>query len=126
MMKEDEIKDFLSRMHERETSVKKIDFPSLKPVVQSDKMRVSIHYLEDIQVNITAQLGSTTMKIKDIIKLEEGSVIEMDQPVGETVEISVNQQPFGRGEVVVIGGNFGIRMESICKVERKTGMVSES
>lgn len=126
MMKENEIKDFLERINDRETAVKKIDFPSLIPALQSDNMRVSIHYLEDIQVNITAELGSATMKIKDIIRLEEGAVIELEQPVGETAEIYINGQSFGRGEVVVIGVNFGIRMESIYKVEKKIGMVSES
>ncbi len=126
MMKEEELKDFLSRIQEEgETSVNKVDFPSLDRGNYADKMRVSVHYLENIQVRITAELGVATMKIRDIIKIGVDSVIELDQPVGETAEIYVNNQPFGRGEIVVIGSNFGIRMENIYKFEERLGMVSE-
>ena len=125
MMKEEELKEFLSRIHGEEASVNRVDFPLLDRVSLAEKMRVSVHYLENIQVHITAELGTATMKIKDIIKIGEDSVIELDQPVGETAEIYVNNQPFGRGEIVVIGSNFGIRMENIYKFEERAGMVSE-
>ncbi|KJS15905.1 MAG: hypothetical protein VR69_11615 [Peptococcaceae bacterium BRH_c4b] len=125
MMKEEELKEFLSRIHGEEASVNKVDFPPLDRVSIAEKMRVSVHYLENIQVHITAELGTATMKIRDIIKIGEDSVIELDQPVGETAEIYVNNQPFGRGEIVVIGSNFGIRMDNIYKFEERAGMVSE-
>ncbi|GBF33198.1 flagellar motor switch protein FliN [Desulfocucumis palustris] len=125
MMKEEELKEFLNRMQESETSINKVDFPSFDRAPFMDKMRVSVHYLENIQVNITAELGASVMKIRDIIKIGEDSVIELDQPVGETAEIYVNNQPLGRGEIVVIGNNFGIRMETIYKKEENDPVVSE-
>ena len=125
MMKEYELKEFLGRIQGDGTSVSRVDFPPLDIIGLDEKMRVSVHYIEDIQVNITAELGTATLKIRDIIKLSEDSVIELDQPVGETAEIQVNRQPFGRGEIVVIGSNFGIRMESIYRIEERAGMVIE-
>lgn len=125
MMKEEELKEFLNRIQENETLINKVDFPSFDRAPLIDKMRVSVHYLENIQVNITAELGTSTMKIRDIIKIGEDSVIELDQPVGETAEIYVNNQPLGRGEIVVIGSNFGIRMETIYKIEEKAAVVNE-
>ncbi len=125
MMKEEETKEFLNRIQENETLINKVDFPSFDRAPLIDKMRVSVHYLENIQVNITAELGTSTMKIRDIIKIGEDSVIELDQPVGETAEIYVNNQPLGRGEIVVIGSNFGIRMETIYKIEEKAAVVNE-
>jgi flagellar motor switch protein FliN/FliY len=125
MMKEEELKEFLGRIQGEGTSVNRVDFPSFDLAVIDEKMRVSVHYLENIMVLITAELATTTMKIRDIIKLGEESVIELDQPVGETAEIYVNNQSFGRGEIVVIGGNFGIRMDNIYKISERAGMVSD-
>lgn len=122
MMKQEEIKEFLSRMSGPDNFVRKVEYPSFDHPGPGDKMKVSINFIDDIQVIICAELGKTTMKIKDILKLGEGSVLELDQPAGETAEIYVNDQSFGKGEVVVIGGNFGIRMESILQTEKKEGI----
>ena len=122
MMKQEEIKEFLSRMSEPDNIVKKVEYPVFNVPPPKEKMKVSINFIDDIQVLICAELGKTTMKIKDILKLGEGSVIELDQPAGETAAIYVNDQNFGKGEVVVIGSNFGIRMESVLKTEIKEGI----
>ena len=122
MMKQDEIKEFLSRMSEPDSYVKKVEYPVFHIPAHKDKMKVSINFIDDIQVFVTAELGKTTMKIRDILRLSEGSVVELDQPAGETAEIYVNDQNFGKGEVVVIGGNFGIRMESVLQTEKKEGL----
>ncbi|MGB9826727.1 MAG: flagellar motor switch protein FliN, partial [Desulfofundulus sp.] len=85
----------------------------------ADRLKIPIDYLTDVSVTITVELGNTTMKVRDILRLSEGSVVELDRPAGDTVEVLINDQPFARGEVVVLGGNFGIRIESIREV-RKT------
>jgi len=120
-MKQDEIRDFLKRMSAPDT-VKKVEFPLFEVPPGRDKMKVSINFIDDLQVVITAELGQATMKIKDILKLGEGAVIELEQPAGENARVLVNDQKFGTGEVVVIGGNFGIRMDSIYQTERKEGI----
>jgi flagellar motor switch protein FliN/FliY len=122
MMKHEEIKEFLSRMSEPDNIVRKVEYPSFNLPPAGDKMKVSINFIDDIEVIVSAVLGKTTMKIRDILKLGEGSVVELEQPAGETAEIYVNDQNFGKGEVVVIGGNFGIRMESILQTEKKEGI----
>lgn len=121
MMKQEEIKEFLNRMSGSDI-VKKVEYPVFNYSTNKDKMKVSLEFIEDIQVTIAAELGRTTLKIKDILKLCEGSVVELDQPAGEAAEIYVNDKKFGRGEVVVIGGNFGIRMDSIHQAERKEAL----
>ncbi len=118
MLRQDEIKDFLSRMSYAD-AVKKVEYPAFDAPAGRDGMKVSISFIDDIQVVITAELGDATMKIKDILKLTEGSVLELEQPAGENARVLVNNQKFGTGEIVVIGGNFGVRMDSVCKTERK-------
>lgn len=118
MIRQEEIRDFLKRMSGPET-VKKVEFPPFDVSAGKDRMKVSINFIDDIQVVITAELGQSTMKIKDILKLVEGSIIELEQPAGENAQVLVNDQHLGTGEVVVIGSNFGIRMDSVIQTERK-------
>jgi len=107
MIKQEEIMEFLNRMSQSDI-VKKVEYPVFDIPTPKDNMKVSINFIDDIQVNITAELGRATLKIKDILKLSEGSIVELEQPAGETAEVFVNDQRFGKGEVIVIGGNFGI------------------
>lgn len=117
-MRQEDIKEFLNRMSSPEI-VKKVEFPTFKTPGGRDRMKIGINFIDEIQVVITAELGQAIMKIREILKLGEGSVIELEQPAGENAQVLVNSQKFGTGEVVVIGSNFGIRMESIFQTEKK-------
>jgi len=121
MINRDDIQELLDRMSGQDI-VKKIEYPVIKQPVKKDDMKVSINFLDDILVTITAELGQATLKIRDILKLGEGSVIELEQSAGETAGVLINDQKFGRGEVVVIGGNFGIRIESVLQKEKKESL----
>lgn len=119
MITEDEIKDMIERMEGRQPAVRKVSFPPLTAPAGADRLKIPLDYLNDVKVTITVELGSTTMKVRDILQLSEGSVVELDRPAGDTVEVLINDQPLARGEVVVLGGNFGVRIESI-REQRKT------
>lgn len=73
----------------------------------------NIQLLLDIYMNVTVELGRTNMKVKDILGLGEGSIIELDKPANEKVELLVNNRLVARGEVVVIDENFGVRVNEI-------------
>lgn len=118
MLRQEDIQEFLRKMSAPDL-IKKVEFPPFDVPTGRDGMKVSINFMDDVQVVITAELGQATMKIKDILRLTEGSVIELEQPAGENARVLINDQKLGTGEVVVIGGNFGIRMDSICQIERK-------
>lgn len=119
-MKQDDIKEFLDKMSEPDV-VRKVEYPVFDMSSGKERMKIGISFIDDINVTISVELGKATMKIRDIINLDEGSVLELEQPAGETAEVLINGQKFGRGEVIVIGGNFGIRMDSIYKLEKKDG-----
>ncbi|HXU21154.1 MAG TPA: flagellar motor switch protein FliN, partial [Verrucomicrobiae bacterium] len=57
--------------------------------------------------------GRAQLPLKDVIKLTTGSIIELNRSVSEPVEIIVNNCLIARGEVVVIEGNFGVRIHEI-------------
>ncbi|RKO68136.1 flagellar motor switch protein FliN [Desulfofundulus salinus] len=106
-------------MEGRQPAVRKVSFPPLSAPAGADRLKIALDYLTDVTVTITVELGSTTMNVRDILRLSEGSVVELDRQTGDTVEVLINDQPLARGEVVVLGGNFGVRIESIHEI-RKT------
>lgn len=113
MLTEDEIKSFLSRRNSGEAGIKKVKFPSLEPVKGINMVSTSISHLEDVQIEISVELGQASLKVKEMLNLAPGSVIKLNKAVGDEVEVVMNQQRFARGEVVVINDSFGVRIASV-------------
>lgn len=87
----------------------------------------NIDLLMDVTLPLAVELGRTTMRIKDIVELGPGSIIELDRAAGEPVDLVVNGKLIARGEVVVIDENFGIRIvEIVPSVDKKLGAGQES
>ena len=72
-----------------------------------------LEFLQDLSLNLYIELGRTKMKIKDILELERGYVIELDKMASEPVDIYVNNKKIAEGEVVVIDKHFGIRITNL-------------
>ena len=84
---------------------------------------VNMEFLLDIPLEVTVELGRTKMLINDMLKLGQGSVIELSKLAGESLEILANQKPIARGEVVVVNEKYGIRLtEVISAMERIEGL----
>jgi len=75
--------------------------------------------LQDLMLNIYIELGRTQMKVKDILELERGYVIELDKMASEPVDIYVNNKKIAEGEVVVIDKHFGIRITNLVDTGRR-------
>ena len=67
----------------------------------------------DISVDFIAELGTTTVSINELLKFEAGSVIDLEKPAGESVELYINNRIFGKGEVMVYEKNLAIRINEI-------------
>lgn len=67
----------------------------------------------DISVDFIAELGTNTMRVRDILKLEKGSIIDLEKPAGESVELYINGRIIGKGEVMVYEKNLAIRINEI-------------
>lgn len=78
-----------------------------------------LDFILDIPLEITVELGRTKMMINDLLKLGQGSVIELGKPAGDTLEILANNRLIAKGDVVVMNDKYGIRLtEVISTVER--------
>jgi len=85
----------------------------------SDHQPANLDFILDIPLEITVQLGRTKMMIHDLLKLGQGSVIELSKPAGDTLEILANNRLIAKGDVVVMNDKYGIRLtEVISTVER--------
>ena len=72
-----------------------------------------IDVILDIPVTISMQVGSTSISIRNLLQLNQGSVIELDRLAGEPLDVLVNGTLIAHGEVVVVNEKFGIRMTDV-------------
>ena len=73
----------------------------------------NLDFLLDVPLEVSAELGRTSMIINKMLQLTQGSVIELEKAAGSPVEIFVNRKLMGKGEVVVVNERFGIRVTEI-------------
>jgi flagellar motor switch protein FliN/FliY len=69
--------------------------------------------LLDIDLPVSISFGKTQLPLKDVLKLTTGSIVELNRGVNDQVEVLVNQHLIARGEVVVVEGNYGVRIQQI-------------
>lgn len=93
--------------------VRPVQLPTLEQAPGSGAEQANIGLLLDVDLRMTVELGSTTRTIREVLDLNEGAVIELDQLAGEPVAILVNHKPIARGEVVIVDDNFGVRVTEI-------------
>lgn len=73
----------------------------------------SIDLLLDVELPVAVSFGRAQLPLKDVIKLTTGSIVELNRAVSEPVDVIVNNCVIARGEVVVVEGNFGIRIRQV-------------
>jgi flagellar motor switch protein FliN/FliY len=81
------------------------------PIVTADARALSV--IRSVEMNVTAELGRSTMTVRELLELTPGSVIELDRAAGSPVDLLVNGTIIARGEVVVIDEEYGIRVSEI-------------
>ena len=79
----------------------------------------NLRILENIEVNLTVEVGSAELKIRDLLRLNEGSVIELDRLAGDPLDILANGTTIAKGEVVMVGERFGIRFTEVADPEER-------
>ena len=92
---------------------------ALQPAAEQAQQSHPIDLLLDVELPVSVSFGRAQLALKDVIKLTTGSIVELNRSVSEPVEVIVNNCVIARGEVVVVEGNFGVRiMEVISRQER--------
>ncbi len=102
-----------------------VTFPSLDEV-PADPGGSDISLLLDVPLQVTVELGRTQLRIRNVLELVPGSIVELDKLAGEPVDVLVNGKPIARGEVVVIDEEFGVRITDVAShAKRLRGLAAE-
>jgi flagellar motor switch protein FliN/FliY len=75
--------------------------------------------LADIPLRLSVEVGSTSLKLAELMDLTEGSVVELDRQANELLDILVNGTLVAKGEVVTVNGKFGIRVVDIVATDAR-------
>ena len=73
----------------------------------------NLRVLENIDVKLTVEVGGAEIKLRDLLRVNEGSVIELERLAGDPLDILANGTIIAKGEVVMIGERFGIRFTEV-------------
>ncbi len=79
----------------------------------------NLDFILDIPMQVTVQVGSARMQIREILQLGQGSVIELEKLAGEPMEVLVNNKLVAKGEVVVVNDKFGIRLTDVISAAQR-------
>lgn len=86
---------------------------------QESSRQVDLSLLLDVPLQVTVELGRTRMTIESLLKLTQGSVVELTQTVGEPLDIYVNNRLMARGEAVIMKDKFAMRIVDVISPERR-------
>lgn len=102
------------QMHGKQSS-KRAEFEEFKMPSEEHPARTltELDVILDIPVTIAMEVGSTLISIRNLLKLNQGSVIELDRLAGEPLDVLVNGTLIAHGEVVVVNEKFGIRLTDV-------------
>ncbi|WP_332687646.1 flagellar motor switch protein FliN [Devosia sp.] len=85
------------------------------PGSHTDRSAADLEAVFDVPVRVSVVLGRTKMAVSELLRLDTGTVIELDRQVGEAVEIFVNDRLVARGEIVLVESKLGVTMTEIIK-----------
>ena len=93
----------------------KADAPSESTVVSAslETGQVKLDLLMDVELGVTLRFGSRRLLLREILELNPGSVVDLDRQVKEPVDLLLDGRLVARGEVVVMDGNYGVRLTEI-------------
>ncbi len=85
--------------------------------LQSFDAMVSADVLQSVPVTLSVEVGRTRLKIRDLLRLKQGSVIELERNAGEPLDLLVNNTVVAQGEVVLVNDRYGVRLTRILPSE---------
>jgi flagellar motor switch protein FliN/FliY len=92
--------------------------PAAEGVVPGNREQ-NLELILDVPVTLSMELGRSRISIRDLLQLNQGSVVKLDRPAGEPLDVLVNGCLIARGEVVVVNERFGLRITQIVSPEQR-------
>jgi flagellar motor switch protein FliN/FliY len=102
-----------------EPVVEDVALETLIPLDAEPQASADISMLLEVPLDIAVELGRTRLTIRELLEINQGSILELEKLAGEPVDVLVNGKPLARGEVVVIDEEFGIRITDVVSQEER-------
>lgn len=96
-------------------ALEEMDAPGEADPLTGEKTAADLEAVFDVPVRVSVVLGRTRMPVANLLRLDTGSIIELDRQVGEAIEIYVNDRLVARGEIVLVENRLGVTMTEIIK-----------
>ena len=119
MNAETTVEDTENKVEENEVSETEASKKNEQEIKTESSAVNNLRVLENIDVKLTVEVGNTEIKIRDLLRLNEGSVVELDRLAGEPLDILANGTMIAKGEVVMVGERFGIRLTEVVDPEER-------
>jgi flagellar motor switch protein FliN len=91
--------------------------PDASGQTDSPRGAASLGFVMDVPVEVTVEIGRRSMKIAELLRIGPGSVLELDKAAGEPLDVYVNNRRIARGEAVVVGDRYGVRLTEVLSFE---------
>jgi len=97
--------------------------PPPLPKEKQENGAPTLDMLMDVNLQLSVELGSTQMTVRQILDLQKGAVVELNRIAGDAVDIYVNDRLLAKGEVVVVDDKFGVRITELISTPQEGGLV---
>jgi flagellar motor switch protein FliN/FliY len=97
----------------KSADLQRASFQNLQPGAGPAAVEGNLDTILDIPVTISMEIGRTRISIRNLLQLNQGSVVELDRLAGEPLDVLVNGTLIAHGEVVVVNEKFGIRLTDV-------------
>lgn len=112
-MAEQASSDASSQQDDNDQSYEKAQFGQLQHEGSINSDEVNLDVILDIPVTLSVEIGRTKQTIRNLLQLNQGSVVELDRLAGEPMDVLVNGTLIAHGEIVVVNEKFGIRLTDV-------------
>jgi flagellar motor switch protein FliN/FliY len=85
-----------------------------------ENSQINAEVLQNISVTLSIEVGRAQIKIKDLMRLTQGSVVELDRVAGEPLDLLINNTVVAQGEVVLVNESYGIRLTRVVPASERT------
>ncbi|OQX20615.1 MAG: flagellar motor switch protein FliN [Desulfobulbaceae bacterium A2] len=91
--------------------------PASQEPAKQDESQRELKFLFDIPLQVSVEVGRARILLQDLLKMGEGYVIELDKLAGEPLDLYINARLIARGEAVMVGDKFGLRLTEVVSPE---------
>ena len=96
-----------------------------KQAAASSSADVDLNVILDVDVTLELEVGRTSMSVRELLQLNQGSVVELNRLAGEPLDVLVNGTLVAHGDVVVVNNNYGIRLTDVVSPSERIKKVNE-